>query len=309
MLLISFLLTPLAGGFGFITRSLPFVKALGLVPTTKYSKSNCLFFGRVRSKFWPSASMPRALMAALLPPNFCIWTFPRICPARIRNVVFRWPGANLASVRMTPRIFRDFSLRVSPDMYVLNDNLLSNPLTGDDVHSECSLSNRCMSGHQTVRGVAELLFSPLGSARSIFNGLVFASSTIGRVLPINTAKKIGVTVPCALAQPCVKSRASRAGDICLRVMLSSLGLLGTVVSAATTLPVGASFSYKPQDGLWWLGTISGPPLPPDCYSVSFLDEPGPVKLALPAIRYATTVVSAVPGSWCLQVHEGSASVG
>jgi len=75
--------------------------------------------------------------------------------------------------------------------------------------------------------------------------------------------------------------------------------------AATPLPVGAFFWYKTQDGLWWLGKISGPPLPSDYYVVRFLDDPGPVKLALPAVRYST-IATAVSGSWCLQVHSGSA---
>ena len=75
--------------------------------------------------------------------------------------------------------------------------------------------------------------------------------------------------------------------------------------AATALPVGAFFWYKAQDGLWWLGKISGPTCQPDYYIVRFLDDPGPVKLALPALRYTTTT-SAVSGSWCLQVHSGSA---
>ena len=75
--------------------------------------------------------------------------------------------------------------------------------------------------------------------------------------------------------------------------------------ATTPLPVGAFFWYKTQDGLWWLGKISGPPLPSDYYVVRFLDDPGPVKLALPDVRY-TTVATAVSGSWCLQVHSGSA---
>ena len=77
--------------------------------------------------------------------------------------------------------------------------------------------------------------------------------------------------------------------------------------AATPLPVGAFFWYKrhKMDSVWWLGKISGPPLPSDYYVVRFLDDPGPVKLALPAVRY-TTVATAVSGSWCLQVHSGSA---
>ena len=75
--------------------------------------------------------------------------------------------------------------------------------------------------------------------------------------------------------------------------------------AATPLPVGAFFWYKAQDGLWWIGKISGPSPLPDQYIVRFLDDPGPVKITLPALRYTTTTTSA-PGSWCLQVHSGSA---
>ncbi|CAB1116845.1 unnamed protein product [Ectocarpus sp. CCAP 1310/34] len=76
--------------------------------------------------------------------------------------------------------------------------------------------------------------------------------------------------------------------------------------ANTPLPVGAFFWHKTQDGLWWLGKISGPPpLPSDFYVVHFLDDPGPVKLALPDVRYSA-VETAASGSWCLQVHSGSA---
>ena len=44
------------------------------------------------------------------------------------------------------------------------------------------------------------------------------------------------------------------------------------------------------------------------YVASHLDDPsdpGPVKIALPALRYSTTAAAA-SGSWCLQVHNGSA---
>ena len=34
-------------------------------------------------------------------------------------------------------------------------------------------------------------------------------------------------------------------------------------------------------------------------------RPGPVKIALPALRYSTTAAAA-SGLWCLQVHNGSA---
>ena len=75
--------------------------------------------------------------------------------------------------------------------------------------------------------------------------------------------------------------------------------------ADTPLPVGAFFWYKAQDGLWWLGKISGPTERADHYIVRFLDDPGPIKIALSDVRYST-LGSAVCGSWCLQVHGGSA---
>ncbi|CAB1104650.1 unnamed protein product [Ectocarpus sp. CCAP 1310/34] len=75
--------------------------------------------------------------------------------------------------------------------------------------------------------------------------------------------------------------------------------------ANNPLPAGAFFWYKTRDGLWWLGKITGPPLQSDLYVVRFLDDPGPVKLALPDVRYSTAE-TAVSGSWCLQVHSGSA---
>ena len=39
----------------------------------------------------------------------------------------------------------------------------------------------------------------------------------------------------------------------------------------------------------------------------FLDDPGPVKLALSLARY-TTALGAVRGSCCLQVHQGSSLI-
>ena len=74
--------------------------------------------------------------------------------------------------------------------------------------------------------------------------------------------------------------------------------------SGTTLPIGSRFWYKGQDHLWWLGNISAYTSTPRQYVVRFLDDPGPVKLALYSARY-TTVDRAVRGSWCLQVHQGS----
>ncbi|CAB1103815.1 unnamed protein product [Ectocarpus sp. CCAP 1310/34] len=63
----------------------------------------------------------------------------------------------------------------------------------------------------------------------------------------------------------------------------------------------------PLPGNWRVlkGKVSGSPLPSDFYVVRFLDDPGPVKLALPDVRYST-VDTAVSESWCLQVYSGSA---
>ena len=74
--------------------------------------------------------------------------------------------------------------------------------------------------------------------------------------------------------------------------------------SGTILPVGAYFWYKGQDHLWWLGKISAHTPTPGQYVVRFLDDPGPVKLALSTARY-TTALGAARGSWCLQVHQGS----
>ena len=75
--------------------------------------------------------------------------------------------------------------------------------------------------------------------------------------------------------------------------------------ANTALPVGAYFWYKSQAGLWWLGKISGHTTDPGHYHVRFLDDPGPIKIALSTARY-TTNVNDICSSWCLQVHAGSA---
>ena len=68
-----------------------------------------------------------------------------------------------------------------------------------------------------------------------------------------------------------------------------------------TIPhVGAYFWYKGQVRFWWLGKNSAHIPTPGQYVVRFLDDPGPVKLALSSARY-TTALGAVRGSWCLQV--------
>ena len=72
----------------------------------------------------------------------------------------------------------------------------------------------------------------------------------------------------------------------------------------SVLPVGAHFWYKAQDGLWWLGKISRHAPTPNTFIVRFLDDPGPVRIALSPSRY-TTSQDAVRGSWCLQVHRSS----
>jgi hypothetical protein len=72
----------------------------------------------------------------------------------------------------------------------------------------------------------------------------------------------------------------------------------------TVLPVGAHFWYKAQDALWWLGKIAGHTPTPDVFIVRFLDDPGPVKIALSPSRY-DTALAAVCGSWCLQLHRSS----
>ena len=77
----------------------------------------------------------------------------------------------------------------------------------------------------------------------------------------------------------------------------------------TPLPKGAQFWFKANDGFWWLGNIASPTADPDRYIVRFLDDPGPVRLALDASLY-TTAPDAVRGSWCLQTHvSGGISAG
>ena len=73
----------------------------------------------------------------------------------------------------------------------------------------------------------------------------------------------------------------------------------------TVLPKGAHVWYKGEDGLWWLGKFSASTTEDKVYLVRFLDDPGPIKLPPLPARY-TTSTRAVRGSWCLQVHIGSA---
>ena len=75
---------------------------------------------------------------------------------------------------------------------------------------------------------------------------------------------------------------------------------------STTVHIdGAHFWFKDDDGLWWLGKISGSTTAKGVYLVHFLDDPWPIKLPLTPSRY-TTSTGAVRGSSCLQVHLASA---
>ena len=71
------------------------------------------------------------------------------------------------------------------------------------------------------------------------------------------------------------------------------------------VPNGAHFWCKGNGGLWWFGKISASTTTDGVYLVRFLDDPGPIKLTRPAVRY-TTSTGAVRGSWCLEVHLASA---
>ena len=64
--------------------------------------------------------------------------------------------------------------------------------------------------------------------------------------------------------------------------------------SATVIRNGAHFSYKGDDGLWWLGKISAST--DEVYLVRFLDDRGSIKLPLSPARY-TTSTGAVQGSW------------
>ena len=75
--------------------------------------------------------------------------------------------------------------------------------------------------------------------------------------------------------------------------------------SATVIRNGAHFSYKGDDGLWWLGKISASTPTDGVHLVRFSDDPGPIKLPLAPACY-TTSTGAVRGSWCLQVHLASA---
>ena len=50
------------------------------------------------------------------------------------------------------------------------------------------------------------------------------------------------------------------------------------------MPVGAFFWYKAKHGLLWLGQISGHTLQHPLYLIRLLDDPGPIKIALPDSR-------------------------
>ena len=198
--------------------------------------------------------------------------------------------------------------------YVLNDNLLKSPpyhVTGEDVFSE-RLEVKQIVGHQTVRGrggVLAVLYKTLWSGLSL--------PSWEREMDLQRFRRhilqYWAGTPEQHRQTNRRYRAMRIGSA-LRELARLKGCRHlpsgySLVSrstwdsrfAATPLPIGAFFWYKAQDGLWWLGKISGPPSAPDSYVVRFLDEPGPVKIVLSPLRYTTTA-SAVPGSWCLQVH-------
>lgn len=48
----------------------------------------------------------------------------------------------------------------------------------------------------------------------------------------------------------------------------------------TVLPVGAHFWRKGLDDLWWLGKISGHTSTSHVYIIHYLNDPGPVTIAL-----------------------------
>ena len=58
--------------------------------------------------------------------------------------------------------------------------------------------------------------------------------------------------------------------------------------STTVLPNGAHSWYKGDDGLWWLGKISASTTTKGVYLMRFLDDPGPIKLPLPPVRYTTS---------------------
>ncbi len=201
--------------------------------------------------------------------------------------------------------------------YVLNDNLTKSPpyhVTGDDVYSD-RLEVKQITGHQSVRGrggVIAVLY------KTHWSGLPLPSWE--REMDLQRFRhhilQYWAGTPDQHRQHNRRYRAMRIGSA-LRELARLKGRRHVpsgyaLVSrstwdnrfASTILPIGAFFWYKAQDGFWWLGKISGAPSPSDCYIVRFLDEPGPVKIVLPPIRY-TTNAAAVSGSWCLQVHKGS----
>ena len=63
----------------------------------------------------------------------------------------------------------------------------------------------------------------------------------------------------------------------------------------TILPVSAYFWYRGQDHLWWRGIIAAHTLNPGQYVVTFVDDPGLVKLGPSPARYPTAL-GAVRGS-------------
>ncbi|CAB1117590.1 unnamed protein product [Ectocarpus sp. CCAP 1310/34] len=161
----------------------------------------------------------------------------------------------------------------------------------------------------TTEGTADILVDRafcalLGSVRWTCSIPSRTFSGTGQVRLTKIAKQIAVIVRCALEPLPGNWRVLKVRELCLRATRLSRSTWDRRF-ANTPLPVGAFFWYKTQDGLWWLGKISGPPLPSDFYVVRFLDDPGSVKLALPDVRYST-VETAVSGSWCFQVHSGSA---
>ena len=73
--------------------------------------------------------------------------------------------------------------------------------------------------------------------------------------------------------------------------------------STTVLPNRARFSYKDDDGLWWLGKISARTSTDGEYLVRFRDDPGPIKLPLSPAHY-TTSRGGIQGSWCRQPRRG-----
>lgn len=201
VLFVSFLFTPLAGGFGFITLSPPCAKAPGLVPTIipRKPKLSVLWthpFKRLAVGSDAAAADGRPVAAKRLYLDLSS-DLPGKDSKRRVSVARRKPCLNPHDTDDILRFLPTGLTRYVSSLIYWSLPPIALPWT--IFFRPVSRSNRFVVTKLFAAGVALLLFCTilfgmiclflLWSARWVFNDIVFAFLNIGRVRPTNIVKK------------------------------------------------------------------------------------------------------------------------